>query len=400
MALTESSMEFMDIVFTTDVYGTTGSTPSAWLNVSPYVYKQFKSIGNSILTPMICLLGLAGNIVSICVLQRDPNNKRQSVYLYLISLMAFDNAFLGFGFLFSISDKIEDIDPTFGNNFRIFAAAFRGYIFFILKHMTAVLLIVMSAERWSSLVFPFTVKRTWLSKYPRSIVGICFVINVVYLIPFARFEILSVQEPVNKTELNGSMPPIPASTGFFDTYVFIETLILYYAAPLVILLLNISIVVVYRRVVTNKPEELKKHSKGDNQKRITLVVLGVAFLYILLTLPNVFIHTLIFIDPSYNIQGKYETTFMFFIDLGDILAQIYAATDFFVYILVSKRYRKVFTSMVRRPTVSSRQTSSISRNSSTRKSTVFATKCSMKGSTRTTSTENTEIAVASTTSDN
>ena len=83
---------------------------------------------------------------------------------------------------------------------------------------------------------------------------------------------------------------------------------------------------------------------------------------------------------------------MFFIDLGDILAQIYAATDFFVYILVSKRYRKVFTSLVRRPTGSSRQTSTFSGNPLTRKSAVFATKCSMKGLT--------EIAVATTTNDN
>ena len=85
------------------------------------------------------------------------------------------------------------------------------------------------------------------------------------------------------------MPPGPVSTGFFDTYVFIETLILHYAAPLVILIFNIASVVAYRRVVTNKPGERERHSKRDNQKRITLVILGVAFLYILLTLPNVFI---------------------------------------------------------------------------------------------------------------
>ena len=56
------------------------------------------------------------------------------------------------------------------------------------------------------------------------------------------------------------MPPGPVSTGFFDTYVFIETLILHYAAPLVILIFNIAIVVAYRRVVTNKPGERERYS--------------------------------------------------------------------------------------------------------------------------------------------
>jgi len=42
----------------------------------------------------------------------------------------------------------------------------------------------------------------------------------------------------------------------------------------------------------------------------------------------------------------YGTTFKFFIDIGDLFAQVYAATDFFIYILVSRRYRQIFTSMV------------------------------------------------------
>ena len=148
------------------------------------------------------------------------------------------------------------------------------------------------------------------------------------------------------TDHHNSWNSLSDYTDSFDALVFVETLILHYIAPLILLFFNIALVIAYRRFVSNRP---KTSNNGDNQNRITLVVLGVASLYLVLTLPVLFIQTLGFKDPDYKISGVYESTFKFFIDLGDLFAQIYAATDFFVYILLSKQYYLIFTSMLTIP---------------------------------------------------
>ena len=216
----------------------------------------------------------------------------------------------------------------------------------VLRHMTAMMLIVMSIERWMSLVFPYTVKQSCVSKYPRFITIVSFVVAATYLLPFIGIWGKALKGEANTTDHHNSWNSLSDYTDSFDALVFVETLILHYIAPLILLFFNIALVIAYRRFVSNRP---KTSNNGDNQNRITLVVLGVASLYLVLTLPVLFIQTLGFKDPDYKISGVYESTFKFFIDLGDLFAQIYAATDFFVYILVSKRYYLIFTSMVTLP---------------------------------------------------
>ena len=330
-------------------------TEKAWLEIDFELYTRFIFVWEIVLGPIVCVLGIAGNILSMIVLSKDPNNKLQSVYFNLTSLLAFDIAFLFFGLLFSINEMVKFTHPHLEGNLLGSFLSFKGYIFMVLRHMTAMMLIVMSIERWMSLVFPYTVKMSCISMYPRTIMMVSFVIAAAYLIPFIgplgsppQFGGQQANSSDNSTMLGPPGPPAAKgprgpSSPAFDAFVFVETIILHYIGPAILLIFNVAIVIAYRRFVSNRPSSSKK---GDNQNRITLVVLGVASLYIVLTLPILFSNTLVFIDPDYKMGGIYESTFKFFIDLGDLFGQVYAATDFFVYILVSKRYREIFTSMV------------------------------------------------------
>ena len=184
MATAESEYGVYNTTSATDTFSTQVLTEKAWLDISAYVHTQFTFIWHCIIAPPVCVLGIAGNIISMCVLHRDPNNKQQSVYFYLTSILAFDIAFLGFSLLVSTLKLIGNTDPSFVYNLSGYILPFKGYIFVVLRHMIAMMLIVMSLERCMALVFPYTVKQSCVSKNPRFITAVSFVVAATYLLPF------------------------------------------------------------------------------------------------------------------------------------------------------------------------------------------------------------------------
>ena len=69
-------------------------------------------------------------------------------------------------------------------------------------------------------------------------------------------------------------------------------------------------------------------------------------LYVLLSIPKLMLQTLFFMDNQYNFDGAYVQTFYFFTFTGDLFARINSANDFFIYVLVSRRYRNILYRIV------------------------------------------------------
>ena len=182
--MSTTEFEVYNITSVIDMNSTQIFIKQPWLDITIDVYTRFTFVWQCVIAPPVCILGIAGNIISMCVLHRDPNNKQQSVYFYLTSILAFDIAFLGFSLLVSTLKLIGNTDPSFVYNFSGYILPFKGYIFVVLRHMIAMMLIVMSLERCMALVFPYTVKQSCVSKNPRFITAVSFVVAATYLLPF------------------------------------------------------------------------------------------------------------------------------------------------------------------------------------------------------------------------
>lgn len=314
--------------------------------ISQEAHDRFTFVVNTVLSPTVCLIGIIGNSFGLHVLSRDPNKKKITIYTYLFSLMMFDVLFLFVGLVFTTLDTIRFFDDGLGYYIYIYSETPKGYCHLALKHVMAALLIIMSAERLLSLAFPLKVKSFWLSSYPRVIITVAAIFSAVYTIPF----VITFNPTVFKNENNQTVYVIlvkPYLSGLFDTYTYINTIVLHYIAPLTVIVLNTLIVVIYSRN-NKKSTSLRKSQDTFHQTKITIVVLCVAGMYVLLSLPNMFQHTLTFVDDRYNFFGKYHLTFEVFVRLGDFLARVNAAVDFYVYIFVSNHYRRLIFSIFRK----------------------------------------------------
>ena len=313
-------------------------------NITPEFYKQFGFILNTILTPLVCIPGLIGNIVGLFILGKDPNKKKLTIYTYLISLMIFDIVYLILGLSVTATEAIAVFDYYLGNLVVETYGIYRGYKDIVLNHISSILLIFMSLERLMALMCPFTAKNSWLAKYPKLIVTVSSIVLAGYTIPFlTSLTLVPFSNFENRTEY--AVRVRPGYVNMFQKFMFFETIILHFVAPLVVMILNILIAVAYSRFL--KQRSNVKSSQTDAQKKITVVVLCVATLYVVLSIPNLIAKTFMFIDSDYSFVGRFKLTFFFFIYIGDLLARINAAIDFFIYIMVSSRYKSVFSEMIR-----------------------------------------------------
>lgn len=314
------------------------------VDISPEFYKRFAFTVNLILTPLICIFGLAGNIVGLRVLGKGSKNKRMTVYTYLLALMTFDILYLILGLSESITEAIAVFDRYLGHLVLEHFAFARSYIDSVLNHVSSALLIFMSLERFIALVSPFTVKDYKFSRYPGTFICVTLLLASIYLLPFIlSVHVVAFENEENRTEYSSE----PKRNYFipFDKFLLFEAILLNYLAPLAVLTLNVMIVVTYSRYLKQRSTTLTIN-QSDDQKKITVVVLCVAAMYILLSLPDVFIKTMLFIDDDYSFYGEFSIIFFFFISISDLMARINAATDFFIYVLVSSHHRAVFASML------------------------------------------------------
>lgn len=331
----------------------TDQTDFGLLKITFSFYREYSFYGNVVISPIICILGLGGNTIGMRVLWRDCRNQKLSIFRYLFALMLFDNIFLLGGLFINVIAMVEIYDWYLANWIFTYTSFGSGYVDFVIFHTSSVLLIVMALERLNALVRPFTVKRSWFSKYPLKIIVSIFVSSALIILPYPFcFEVIA-SEYENKTFY--LLTPKSDIRYFYEQYSFAENVVssIY---PIIMLGINIAIPIAYCRVLKQRKMDLPNVSSNDTQQfKITLMVLWIAVMYILLSIPKIFLQTLIFIDSDYNFSGKYFLTFYVFTFTGDILARLNAANDFVIYILISKRYRRILRVMLCRCCISAEE---------------------------------------------
>lgn len=357
MSSTERTALFAEV--TGNIYTENGD--NGMFGITQEFSHAYEYVVNVYINSVVCVLGLLGNTLGVHVLRKDLKN-RTSTYRYMLALMLVDNVALVLGIVNSILTIIGLYDiylHNFITNHLPFVSAFVDSTSF---HGSSIILLIMSLERLNALIRPFKVKQSWFSNYPDKTIILIFIIIIVFLLPFPfSFEVLSFTNHENRTVY--ILRTKPSHINFYNIYNFAETLITC-VYPVVLLFINIAIPIVYRHVVQKRKSELRTSSNVNQQLRITLVVLWLAISYTMFLIPEIFLQCLIYLDYNYQSDGKYAPTFYFFLYTGDLLHRLNAANDFYIYILISERERKIIRYMFCKQCVSEEDLR-ISRHTST-----------------------------------
>lgn len=301
--------------------------------------ETYSFIINVYVSTGVCILGLFGNTLGVCVLLKDRKYIRASTHRYMIALMVFDNVCLVLGIFVSVLAIIHVYDVYLHSLITAHALFLSGFLDMTSFHMSSIMLIVMALERLNALLRPFKAKQSYFSKHPRRIIVILFCISTIYILPYPFcFEVTKIETDENRTLY--FLQTKPDFVNFYELYNLIETIIT--GVYLVVLLvINIVIPISYSRHVQKRKSDLRTSSQDNQQLKITLVVLWLAILYTMFVIPKILLQCLIYLDYDYQFDGKYASTYYFILFTGDLLQRLNSANDFFIYILISERDRKI-----------------------------------------------------------
>jgi len=299
--------------------------------------RTFDILTNAIITPFVCVVGIVLNCVGVNILRVDRITISQSFYDYMLSLLCVQSTTLLIGLLRSVPAMIETYDYGLGNYIHHQMLLWGVYIDMVLSHIATFVLIAMSIERLCSLFKPFTFKEYVLTKRPKTVVVIASCISAVYLIPFVvcfRFEPIINTDNVTEYAFKAS----PQCNGRLKYVLHVETFLLHFISPVLVLVLNISIAIVYKRIIKPKnPCIHKRESGGQQMARLTSILLTIMTLYMMVSMPDLVAHTLGLVHHEYSYGGKYRHVVFFLINLSNVFMNINAGCAGIVYICASKR---------------------------------------------------------------
>lgn len=306
-------------------------------------YQHVSNIIYTYVIPTICLCGFVGNFMAVAVLYRTARQFKQSIYIYMCALTVVDTLYMVISLVRCVTQIIKTIGKPVYN--FVYKHSFVAMMLcdITVSDVSVFMLIIMSVERFVAIRSPLTVKNCLIAKKPCLFIFMAclFVVIVVAPLPFC-LEMTEDFNSENNTHIHVTTKPYMVK--FFDYYMHFHSALLNYAPFLIIVGLNIALPIQYSKSM--KRSSINSfNNPADNQKRILSTVFVVTMTYTLLTLPQIFIETLSAVDKRFSMHGSEKNLFWLIEDVNNILTNLNMATDFIIYILMSRIYCRRFMNM-------------------------------------------------------
>lgn len=312
-----------------------GETP--FIKISADTFHQTTFVIKVICIPILCCFGLLGNSVGLRLLVRDEQSRRTWFYTYMVALMVCHVLNDTISLFRSVPHVVSLYDHNLSNVLKWNSDRVLVFSAMFIDHISAATLILMSLGRLLSLMKPFTFKTFWTSKYPRALLCVSGLISALYLTPIVPcLEVTTYQTFDNKTHV--ALKISQRCDGFISIFQGINVCMMFYIAPLSILILNSGIMIAHRRGLSfSQAENQRDSTRNRYHTRLTVIILSIMSSYLLMSVPYMISQTLALSDSRYYYQAPYSLVFYLLAYTGDMLDHVNTICDSVVYIFVSRQ---------------------------------------------------------------
>jgi hypothetical protein len=277
--------------------------------------------------PVLIALGTVGNLLSFMIMRSKEFSSTPSSFIYSV-LAVTDTAVLYTGLLRYWMLETWDYDPRLDSNA---ACSIHLYVTYLLGHLSACYLMILTIERVISVYFPMHC-RTLCSKR-RMVMAVVIAtlvemtINVHFLIYYRLV-----------ATWRGWMFCTNLNTAFDEPWRWIDSSLASYVPFAVIFVGNVMIVMkLYLSHRAKKKMTQQSSVKGTSSTTAVLIVVCSCFL--VLTVPS----TIYFVGSPRNLWHYRYDNFIY--RLSMILYYLNNTINFLLYFLSGARFRKAFVKM-------------------------------------------------------
>ncbi|ELU05278.1 hypothetical protein CAPTEDRAFT_206907 [Capitella teleta] len=319
-------------------YNTTGynvSTPGASPQIACQLPIAFNITVNVILVSTICILGLAGNTLSMIVLHRERGNRVP--VLLLQALAVADNACLVLTLIYVpfILGILPSL-PRYSNTVRTVAVYFRKYVE-PLAHMaqtaTIWMVVLLAANRYIAICQPFRAQSYLTMRRTKIQMIILALFSVLFNAPRFLQSRIAIDTATGHTVLRATS--IGPDSKFGEIYTNALYTMLVLVLPFILLLvLNVCLVVALRA----SRRRMRRNSVNRveaNENNITLVMVVVVVVFFCCLLPDRLVPILV---RMLDMNGCFLYVFMC---ICNLLFVVNSSVNFFIYYVFRRRFRKI-----------------------------------------------------------
>ena len=317
----------------TQVQSTT-LTPPATLDDYEAFYYRAQYITGLVFYPILCILGMTGNVMSIIVMSQKQMKSSTNTYLFALAVSDLIKLFVDF--LYFMVILLNQIDTPTGNKAYVFLYPYAHYIFNASLCVSAWLIVSVAVERYVYVCHPTKVKFYCNIYKARTISFSVFIIMSVLAIPYAmRYR--TVQKVNNETgaiEYDVILSQLWQNQLFTDIYTWFQNLMRSIIPLVILIILNTCIMYGLRRCRLLRSKTPKKH-------RITTMLITVILVFLICITPDTIMSTFFglgYSEENYLARGIREIT--------DLLLLINSAANFVIYCIFNTifwcQFRRLF----------------------------------------------------------
>ena len=311
-------------------------------NLSEDTIKTFAFVSNTIIIPVLCVIGIVINSVGISVIWWDVRRKTMSSFLYLFAVIVFDILFMVGGLIKTAPWIVYLFNRDLSYHIRAQMKLGTMFTDMTFTFSARAVLCVLSFERLLSLIRPpYVMKHILVTKCPLRIISTCFLFTALFLMPIPMNSDIAQKEYNNKTvyilQYKQHISLMKIYMNIIDG--------LQEVFP-VLFLVSLSFLILWKFFYNDKERDGKYslHSKvmKTKDKAVTLMVMSLVITHSALSVPTVVVKCLQILDEDFHTHGKYGHTICFITDFCSLLMYVNAASDCFAFCVASKCFRNHF----------------------------------------------------------
>lgn len=319
-------------------------SPGAEGSASPY--SRLRIVIDVYVVGMLCVVGLAGNALTIGVLRRDRDKKANSTNWLLQALAVVDSLYLvACAFIQPLKTVHDSTDwlPQLVDHFP-HVEPYVWPLASFAQTMTVWIVLLVTIDRYLAVCRPFSRHLRTRGQVQVAVAAVVL-LAAVYNIPlfFEREIVYDLDECSGRVTVRATTTSLRYSQVYYVLYKTSCYLVFRAIGPLVLLLvLNILLVQALRNNRIRHQCHSSAAARSKHRENLTLMLVVVVSVFITCQLPDVVLRLAINQTVSIPRQAVERDFYRYVNAVTNVLLTLNSSVNFIIYCLVGKKFRRIF----------------------------------------------------------